>query len=42
MHTQGGGTHTCCILRSSFAVKLRVKGQLETFFVVNSKAAISL
>ena len=30
-HTRGG-THTCCILQSSFAFKLKVKGQLEAFF----------
>ena len=39
---QGDGTHICCVLRSSSAVKIKVKGQLEIFFEVNSQATISL
>ena len=39
---QGGGTHICCVLRSLSAVKIKVKGQLEIFFKVNSQATISL
>ena len=40
--TQGGGTHICCVLRSSSAVKIKVKGQLEILFEVNSQATIFL
>ena len=39
---QGGGTHICCVLQSSSAVKMKVKGQLEIFFEVNCQATISL
>ena len=39
-HLQGGGTHICCALRSLSMVKIKFKGQLEIFFMVNSQATI--
>ena len=39
---QGGVTPVASVLPSATAVKIKVNGQLEIFFIVNSQATISL
>ena len=40
--TQGGVAPIASVLQSATAVKIKVNGQLEIFFIVNSQATISL
>ena len=40
--SQGGVTPVASVLPSATAVKIKVNGQLEIFFIVNSQATISL
>ena len=39
---QGGATPVASVLPSATAVKIKVNGQLEIFFIVNSQATTSL
>ena len=42
INNQGGVTPVASVLPSATAVKIKVNGQLEIFFIVNSQATISL
>ena len=41
-HIRGGVTPVASVLPSATGVKIKVNGQLEIFFIVNSQATISL